>query len=169
MVCVCALIPNKFNSGLIISRSQSKNLSKFIEDFINEELFVFNTTSGVYIFSSNENLNSMIVKLVMKFLEDNLFKENHITLSRNAKIFDVRFVKILSDKKISSLGWKNFISSFINQLNPFYGDSKFIHGLFKRFVYLIKEHGNNQQLDYMKNRMNVLRSRVNLDLAQDII
>ena len=110
----------------------------------------------------------MIVKLVMKFLEDNLFKENHITLSRNAKIFDVRFVKILSDKKISSLGWKNFISSFINQLNPFYGNSNFIHGLFRRFVFLIKENGNSQQLDYFKNRMNILRSRVDLDLALNV-
>lgn len=168
MVCVCALIPSKFKSGLIISRLQSKNLSKFIEDFINEELFVFNTTSGVYIFSSNENLNSVIVRLVMKFLEDNSFEENHITLSRNTKIFDDRFVKILSDKKISSLGWKNFISSFINQLNPFYGNSNFIHGLFRRFVFLIKENGNSQQLDYFKNRMNILRSRVDLDLALNV-
>ena len=93
MVCVCALIPNKFNSGLIISRSQSKNLSKFIEDFINEELFVFNTTSGVYIFSSNENLNSMIVKLVMKFLEDNLFKENFWSFRVGFSLNDKWFIK----------------------------------------------------------------------------
>lgn len=169
MICVCALLPNKLRSGLILNRNQSEYLSKLIGDTVNEKLFVFNTTSGVYFFSTKENLNSVIIKLVMKYLSEHLLSESHFTLSRNTKIFDDRFVKILTDKEISSLGWKNFISSFLNQLNPFYGDSKFIHGLFKRFVYLIKEHGNNQQLDYMKNRMNLLRSRVNLDLAQDII
>ena len=169
MVCACALLPNNLRSGLILSRNQSEYLSNLIGDIVNEKLFVFNTNSGVYFFSTKENLNSMIVKLVMEYLSEHLLKESHFTLSRNTKIFDDSLVKILTDKEISSLGWKNFISSFLNQLDPFYGDPMIINGLFKRFVYLIKEYGNNQQLEYMKKRMNILRSRVDLDLAKDII
>lgn len=100
MVCVCALLPNNLRSGLILSRNQSEYLSNLIGDIINEKLFVFNTNSGVYFFSTKENLNYMIVKLVMEYSSEHLLKESRFTLSRNTKIFDDSLVKILTDKEI---------------------------------------------------------------------
>ena len=43
------------------------------------------------------------------------------------------------NKKVTPLGWKNFISSFLSQLDPFYGECVPIHGLFKKFVYLLRD------------------------------
>ena len=167
MKCVCALLPEYQGSGLIVTRDQSEVLSKLISKTVHEELFVFNTTLGVYFFSSALIHSAKIIEIIMNYLGENGLTESRFTLAKNTSVFDDQFRNILMDEDLSSLSWKNFISSFLNQLDPFYGDSKFIHGLFKRFVFLVKEHGNNRQLTYLKKRMNMLRSRVDLKLLLD--
>jgi len=55
------------------------------------------------------------------------------------------------------------MSSFLVQLDPFYGELKSVHSLFKDFVAAVKTLGNEQQLLYLKRKMNVLRQRVELN------
>jgi hypothetical protein len=70
--------------------------------------------------------------------------------------------RVLQDEKTSAFSWKNFINSFLVQLDPFVGDSNSIACLFKSFVGIIKLKGNKGQLDFLKHKMNVLRERIDL-------
>jgi hypothetical protein len=40
-----------------------------------------------------------------------------------------------------------------------------IHSLFKDFVAVLKEYGSEEQLCYLKKKMNVLRSRITVDIS----
>ena len=67
----------------------------------------------------------------------------------------------LNDHASSALSWKNFISSFLIQLDPFNGEIKSVHSLFKDFVHVVKTVGV-PPLTYLKSKMNSLRQRVEI-------
>ena len=88
-----------------------------------------------------------------------------INTSKNHDFFRNATRDFLNRPNTTSMVWKNFISSFLIQLNPFYGDILPIHSLFKDFVAVLKEYGSEEQLCYLKKKMNVLRSRVTVDIS----
>jgi len=163
MICVCAIGRQKPSCPPIVSKRFKDHLSRQLKQFSQGELFIFNTRMGMFVFVEKESDKNKCIEQCRILVAAN--NNGGLILYKKDHLFTQALVEILTDKQVTPLGWKNFISSFLSQLDPFYGDSTAVHGLFKKFVYLLKEHGDERQLNYMKKRMNILRSRVRLDLS----
>lgn len=163
MICVCAIGREKPSCPPIVLKRVKDHLSQRLKQFSQGEVFIFNTRMGIFVFVEKENDKNKCIEQCHILVAAN--NKSDLILYKKNYLFTQALVEILTDKQVTPLGWKNFISSFLSQLDPFYGDSTAVHGLFKKFVYLLKEHGDERQLNYMKKRMNILRSRVRLDLS----
>lgn len=162
MICVCAIGRQKPSCPPIVLKRLKDHISQHHKQFSQGELFIFNTRMGMFVFVEKESDKNKCIEQCRILVAAN--NKSGLILYKKDHLFTQALVEILTDKQVTPLGWKNFISSFLSQLDPFYGDSTAVHGLFKKFVYLLKEHGDERQLNYMKKRMNILRSRVRLDL-----
>ena len=163
MQCGFVIKSNRSESALLLGRQEQMNLSQWLKRIIVDHLFVFNTTQGVYLFMAEEHCSAWLEEQLNVYLQEKIRGSyvlyNH---SNNLHFFNEEVGQILQDESNSSLGWKNFISSFLGQLNPFVGDSIAIATLFKSFVGMVKLSGTTVQLDYLKRKMNLLRERVDL-------
>ena len=146
-----------------MSRQGQESLFHWLWKTTQEPSFVFNTTQGIYLFIAKEHCTISMEKQLDDYLKARI-SEGYIlyNCSSEPNYFLDEVGSILQDKSASSFAWKNFISSFLVQLNPFVGDSTAIASLFKKFVGIVKFMGNKKQLDYLKRKMNLLRERVDL-------
>ena len=163
MICICSIGYQRPSYPPAVSVKLKNQLSQQLKQNTQGEVFLFNTRIGMFVFIEKQSDQKKCIKQCLMFLS--AINKNDLILHEKDYLFSQAFVEILTDKKVTPLGWKNFISSFLSQLDPFYGECVAIHGLFKKFVYLLKENGDERQLNYMKKRMNILRSRVSLDLS----
>ena len=165
MICICAILPNNPYKGLLLQRTAEQEISELIKKHGSSDSFIFNTQSGIYIFASPEIVSEYLLKQIADYMGQKTDRGSFIHTSNNQNFFRNATRDILNRTNASSLVWKNFISSFLIQLNPFYGDVLPIHSLFKDFVAVLKEHGSEEQLCYLKKKMNILRSRVTVDIS----
>lgn len=163
MQCGFVIKSNRNERMVLLARQEQKNFSQWLTKTIADNLFVFNTTEGVYIFIAQEHCTAWLEEQLDTYLEEKIsgtyLLHNH---SNHLHFFTEEVGQILQDETSSSFVWKNFISSFLGQLNPFVGDSTAIATLFKTFVEIVKLRGTTAQLDYLKRKMNLLRERVDL-------
>ena len=148
-----------------MKRTAEKKISELIKQHTSGVSFIFNTQSGIYIFASPEIVSEWLLKQIADYIAQKTDRGSFIDTSDNPDFFRSILRDILNRPNATSMAWKNFISSFLIQLNPFYGDVLPIHSLFKYFVAALKEHGNEEQIGYLKEKMNVLRSRVTVDIS----
>ena len=165
MICICAILPNNPHKGLLLQRTTEKKLSEFIKQHTLGVSFIFNTQSGIFIFTCADKVSDWLLKNISDYITQKTQKGSFIDTSNNHNFFRGVIRNILNCPDSSSLAWKNFMSSFLIQLNPFYGDSFAINSLFRDFISVIKEYGNEEQRCYLKKRMDILRSRVTLDIS----
>jgi len=164
MICGYIAKSKKQYQGLVINRSAQKELKKELSYSMGYSPFIYNTNYGLYFFLEKSNCKNHFEIFLEKKLK--LYAEIPHQLYRCYKdnnFFYNEVVFVLTDEKSSPLAWKNFISSFLGQLDPFNGDTKSVHSLFKLFVNIIKEVGDDTQLIYLKQKMNNLRARVNIN------
>lgn len=169
MQCGFVIKSNRSQRTLLLARQEQKNLSQWLAEIIGDHLFVFNTTEGVYLFLAEEHCTALLEKQLDTYLQKRISSSYVLSnRSNNINFFTEEVGQILQDDTSSCFMWKNFISSFLGQLNPFVGDSTAIATLFKTFVGIVKVRGTVAQLDYLKRKMNLLRERVDLgDLFQN--
>ena len=169
MQCGFVIKSNRSERTLLLARQEQKNLSQWLAEIIADHLFVFNTTEGVYLFLAEEHCTALLEKQLDTYLQKRISSRYVLSnRSNHINFFTEEVGQILQNDTSSCFMWKNFISSFLGQLNPFVGDSIAIANLFKTFVGIVKLRGTVAQLDYLKRKMNLLRERVDLgDLFQN--
>jgi hypothetical protein len=153
---------------LLLSRQEQESLFHWLWKTTQDHSFVFNTTQGLYLFIAKDHCTATMEKQLDNFLKERI-SEDYIlyNCSSEPNYFLDEVGGVLQDGNTSTFAWKNFISSFLAQLNPFVGDSTAVASLFKNFVGIVKLMGNKKQLDYLKRKMNLLRERVDLgDLSE---
>lgn len=165
MICICAILTNNPYKGLLLQRAAEKKISELIKEQTSGDSFIFNTQSGIYIFASPEIVNDWSLNEIADYVAQKTDRGSFINTSKNHDFFRNATRDFLNRPNTTSMVWKNFISSFLIQLNPFYGDILPIHSLFKDFVAVLKEYGSEEQLCYLKKKMNVLRSRITVDIS----
>lgn len=163
MLCGFTIKPTHKKKNLLLSRQGQESLFHWLWKTIQEPSFVFNTTQGIYLFIAEEHCTISMEKQLDDYLKK-CISEDYIlyNCSSAPNYFLDEVGGVLQDESTSTFAWKNFISSFLVQLNPFVGDSTAIASLFKNFVGIVKLKGNKKQLDYLKRKMNLLRERVDL-------
>lgn len=163
MLCGFTIKPTHKKKNLLLSRQGQESLFHWLWKTTQEPSFVFNTTQGIYLFIAKEYCTISLEKQLDDYLKK-CISEDYIlyNCSSAPNYFLDEVGGVLQDESASTFAWKNFISSFLVQLNPFVGDSIAIASLFKNFVGIVKFMGNKKQLDYLKRKMNLLRERVDL-------
>ena len=162
MLCGFTIKLRHSKKKLLLSRQRQESLSHWLWKATQDHSFVFNT-SQIISFLAQEHCTKSMEKQLDAYLQEHISDDYilyNCSLEPNYFVHEVG--RILQDEKTSTFSWKNFVNSFLVQLNPFVGDSNSIASLFKRFVGIIKLKGNKAQLDYLKHKMNVLRERVDL-------
>lgn len=162
MICICAAFPKKRQKGLLIDRMMQQKLQVYISQKIGYKPFLFNTEKGFYIFYEAKDRTQDLDASIAYFLDLNAASHQLIASHTNPSFFVEELIQVLNNPDASCFAWKNFISSFLFQLDPFKGSVRAIHSLFKEFVEVVKKRGNTKQLDYLKLKMNSLRARVNV-------
>ena len=163
MLCGFTIKLRHSKKKLLLSRQRQESLSHWLWKTTQDHSFVFNTSQGLYLFLAQEHCTKSMEKQLDAYLQEHISDDYilyNCSLEPNYFVHEVG--RVLQDEKTSTFSWKNFVNSFLVQLNPFVGDSNSIASLFKRFVGIIKLKGNKAQLDYLKHKMNVLRERVDL-------
>ena len=163
MLCGFTIKPALGKKKLLLSRQGQENLSHWLWKTTQDHSFVFNTTQGLYLFLPKEHCTASMKKQLNDYLKGNI-SEDYILYNCSVEphYFMNEVERVLQDEKASTFSWKNFMNSFLVQLDPFVGDSNSIAYLFKSFVWIIKLKGNEAQLNYLKHKINVLRERVDL-------
>ena len=163
MLCGFKIKPAHGKKKLLLSRQGQESLFHWLWKTTQDHSFVFNTTQGLYLFLPIEHCTASMGKQLDNYLQGKI-SEDYILYNCSVEphFFMNEVGRVLQDEKTSTFSWKNFINSFLVQLDPFVGDSNSIACLFKSFVGIIKLKGNKAQLDYLKHKMNVLRERVDL-------
>ena len=163
MLCGFTIKPTRKKKNLLLSRQGQEGLFHWMWKTTQEPSFVFNTTQGIYLFIAKEHCTISMEKQLDDYLKARISKDYILyNCSSEPNYFLDEVGGVLQDESASTYAWKNFISSFLVQLNPFVGDSKAVASLFKNFVGIVKLTGNKKQLDYLKRKMNLLRERVDL-------
>lgn len=167
MICICAVKTNSLPKGVLLSREEQLELCHLIRDLIGYTPFVFNTQRGLYIFFHEKDCSVSIITQLKSYLTNKGGKHSFVHAYQQVNYFENEITQVLNDTQGSSLAWKNFISSFLIQLDPFEGEVHAVYGMFNRFVAVVKSEGNLSQLDHLKQKMNRLRSKVNLSAIMD--
>lgn len=163
MICAYVAKPLQESKGLILDRKKVTRLTDLLKDKLGYPPFVCNTQRGVYVFCDRLDCEENIKVVIETFARDHA-DEGFQFLSpyASSSYFFKEVAAVLNDESASAFAWKKFMSSFLLQLDPFNGELKSVHSLFKDFVEAVKTLGNEQQLIYLKRKMNVLRQRVEL-------
>lgn len=169
MICGYVAKNSKGSKGLIINRVDQKRLADTLSHYLQYKPFVYNTQFGLYVFLDKNDCNTLLEDEVKKYLQLHSKETHHFNPCHgNHGFFKSEIKSILNDDGASSFAWKNFISSFLSQLQPFKGEAKSVHALFKGFVKILKDNGSKAQLDYLKHKMNLLRSRISVSVFLDL-
>ena len=154
---------------ILLSRQEQESLFHWLWKTTQDHSFVFNTTQGLYIFLATDHCTASMEKQLDDYLQESISVNYTLyNCSVEPNYFMHEVGRVLQDDRTSTFAWKNFINSFLVQLDPFLGDSNSIASLFKNFVGIIKLEGNKAQLDFLKHKMNVLRERVDLGLLFEV-
>lgn len=162
---ICAYVAKQIHekNGLVLNRKKVKALEELLHHKLGYLPFICNTQRGLYIFLDQQDCEEWITNEVEVYIKDlSPLQLQFLTTFTTPSYFHKEIALILNDEAASALSWKNFMSSFLVQLDPFKGEPKSIHSLFKDFVHAVKTLGNEQQLDYLKRKMDVLRQRVEI-------
>ncbi|MGB1448345.1 MAG: hypothetical protein ACPG8F_00755 [Flavobacteriaceae bacterium] len=163
MLCGFAITSRLGDPMLLLTRKDQQKLTDWLRNELGEAPFVFNTNKGLYLFLEKESCSAYLVTRLNHFLTQYISHPYLLyNCSNEPHFFYKELTQVLQDKGMSTYAWKNFISSFLFQLQPFVGNSKSVFSLFKSFVAVIKLSGNEAQLSYLKRKMNLLRERVNI-------
>ena len=163
MRCVCSVKLIKEQNHLLIDRVRQKELCDRLSKNLNYNAFVFNTQSGLYCFLDREDFNQERINSLERFLKSHAKFPFRLNVTVNdPHYFAKEIAEVLSSRYSSAIAWKRFISSFLAQLDPFVGETKSIHALFKNFIHVLKTVGDDKQMKYLKRKMNNLRARVEL-------
>ena len=162
MICICAALPKKRQKGLLIDRVMQQKLQVYISQKIGYKPFLFNTEKGFYVFFEAKDRTQDLEASIAYYLDQNAASHQLIAAHTHPSFFVEELIQVLNNPDASCFAWKNFISSFLIQLDPFKGSVRAIHSLFKEFVEVVKKRGNTRQLEYLKRKMNSLRARVNV-------
>lgn len=163
MLCGFAITSRLEDPILLLTRKDQQKLTDWLRNELGEAPFVFNTNKGLYLFLEKEFCSAHLATRLNHFLMQYISIPYQLyNCSDEPHFFYMELTKILQDDETSTFAWKNFISSFLFQLQPFVGNSKSVFSLFKSFVAVIKLSGNEAQLSYLKRKMNLLRERVNI-------
>lgn len=162
MICICAAFPKKRQKGLLIDRVMQQKLQAYISQKIGYKPFLFNTEKGFYVFFEAKDRTQDLEASIAYYLDQNAASHQLIAAHTHPSFFVEELIQVLNNPDASCFAWKNFISSFLIQLDPFKGSVRAIHSLFKEFVEVVKKRGNTTQLEYLKRKMNSLRARVNV-------
>lgn len=167
---ICGYVAkNLQNKRLVLNRGNQNHLAIVLWHSLGYQPFIYNTQFGLYVFLEEFDCNEAIEKEISTYLQlHSLMNYQFLTCHEDRNFFWAEMQSILTDQRFSSFSWKSFISSFLAQLKPFKGDTKVVHALFINFVKTIKDVGSKPQLDYLKHKMNLLRSRVAVSTLLDI-
>lgn len=163
MICAYLVRPIALNESLFIDRKDQLKISLDFELYLGYMPFIYNSSQGMYFFIDKNDCNKLVERWVCNNIE--AFTQvpfEIIATHYNTHYFQEIINAHLTDQKISALAWKRTISSFLTQLKPFQGDTKSVYNLFLYFVEIIKKSGNKSQLEYLKHKMNQLRTRVTI-------
>ena len=164
MICAYVAKPLRETRGLILNRKKVTHLTDLLKGKLGYPPFVCNTQRGLYVFCDRMDCEENIKAVTESFVREHANEElQFLTPYASSSYFYKEIAAVLNDESASAFAWKNFMSSFLVQLDPFYGELKSVHSLFKDFVAAVKTLGNDQQLLYLKRKMNVLRQRVELN------
>ncbi|MGC6421993.1 MAG: hypothetical protein ACON47_04665 [Flavobacteriaceae bacterium] len=163
MICICAALPERPFSGLVINRKEQQKLALLIQEVTGMMPFIFNSQSGLYVFCAARKTEEALLERIELFIRSTATSFHWVQAGDTPHFFSTVVRQALNHPNGSSLGWKNFISSFLIQLDPFDGKVLPVFSLFKNFVAVVKVTGTPSQLDYLKKKMNSLRTRVNVD------
>lgn len=162
MICICAAFPIKRQKGLLLDRSLQEKLQIQIQNQIGYSPFLFNTEKGFYVFYDRKDHKETLAASVAYYLNENAAPHRLVASHQTPHFFAKEIQEALNNPEASCFAWKNFISSFLYQLDPFKGSVRAISSLFKAFVEVVKKHGETNQLIYLKRKMNRLRSQVDV-------
>ena len=163
---ICAYVAKPlFNrkKGLVLNRILTEEIKQGLKAKLTYAPFIFNTQRGLYVFMDQQDCKEEISTSLEDFIRKKSINQiQFYTPSSDAAFFYKEVALALNDDASSALSWKNFISSFLIQLDPFNGEIKSVHSLFKDFVHAVKTVGSAAQLTYLKSKMNSLRQRVEI-------
>lgn len=162
MICICAAFPLKRQKGLLLDRGLQEKLQIHIQKQIGYTPFLFNTEKGFYVFYDRKDHTDMLGASVAYYLNKHAVPHRLVTAHQTSNFFAKEIQEALNNPDASCFAWKNFISSFLFQLDPFKGSMRAISSLFKGFVGVVKKYGETGQLNYLKQKMNRLRAQVDV-------
>ena len=146
----------------MLDRSLQEKLQMHIQKQIGYPPFLFNTEKGFYVFYDRKDHTDMLVTSAAYYLDKHAVPHRLVAAHQTPNFFANEIQEALNNPDASCFAWKNFISSFLYQLDPFKGSVRAISSLFKAFVEVVKKHGEMSQLNYLKQKMNRLRAQVDV-------
>ncbi len=171
MVCCIVIKPTGKCQTLLLNRRKQALLCNHLESSLSYKPFVFNATKGLYVFVKKKESFPNIQNILVGFCDETNLKDikMHDTSFR-PKFFSRVTRQILISKETSVQGWKQFISSFLIQIDPFNPSSPSNNiVVFERFRNCISHNGSNHQKRYFKRKLKMLRERVSLEQIDNLL